>query len=648
VAEPYRLTPQLAFRIGILGTVVLAVFAVLFLRLWALQVLSGTQYANAAQNNQLRTVRVPAPRGAILDRNGAVLVRNVAGHAVRIWPAHLPKRGRYQILRRLSRILDVPVPWMAREIAKRKHDPLTPVTVKRGIHEDQVDYLYERQREFPGVEVAQSYLRDYPYKSLAAHVLGYVGEAAPRQIEANSTLALGDEIGQAGIEAAYDGFLRGRPGLAELRVDSLGRPRSQLKAREGWQGGYAVRLTLDLQLQQAAERALRYGIEQALESESWYADGGAIVALDPRDGQVLALASNPTYKPNIFVGRSDPRKLAPLLNRKVAESANFPALNRAIAGLYPPGSTFKPVTALAAMEEHLVSPYASLPCTSSYTSRYDRNEVKQVFRNWDPYVDTVMTLPTALAASCDTYFYALGDAFWGLPPERGHPLQAWASRFGFDERTGIDLGPEANGLLPTPEWRVKTYTKQRYPDTWQIDSLWKPGDSIQLAIGQKDLLVTPLQMARFYALVANGGRLVTPHLVADAEQPGQDGAVVVHQRFTPPPPQPVDVDPSALAAVREGLLQATHFPLGTAAGVFDSFPIAIAGKTGTAEKVVNGVLRDQSWWCGYAPADNPTIVVCALIENGGLGGSAAAPAALKVFESYFGRSGGPLEPVYSD
>jgi len=647
-AEPYRLTPQLAFRIGVLGTIVLVVFAVLFLRLWALQVLSGAQYANAAQDNQLRTVRVPAPRGAIVDRNGAVLVRNVAGHSVRIWPAHLPKQGRYQLLRRLSRVLDVPVPWMAREIAKRKNDPLAPVIVKRGIHEDQVDYLAERQSEFPGVEVAQSFLRDYPYKSLAAHVLGYVGEASPDQIDRNSTLRLGDEVGQAGIESTYDDFLRGRPGLAELRVDSLGRPRGELKPREARQEGYAIRLTLDVELQKAAERALRYGIETAIKNESWYANGGAIVALDPRDGQVLALASNPTYKPNIFVGRTDSRKLAPLLDRKVAEAANFPALNRATAGLYPPGSTFKPVTALAAMEEHLVSPYSSLPCTSSYTSRYDRNEKKQVFSNWDPYVNTTMTLPTALAASCDTYFYALGDQFYGLPPERGHPLQAWASRFGFDERTGIDLGPEERGLLPTPEWRARTYTKERFPDTWQIDSLWKPGDSIQLTIGQKDLLVTPLQMARFYALVANGGRLVTPHLVADVEQPGQDGTVVVHQRFIPPSPQAIDLDPGALAAVQDGLLQATHFPLGTSAGVFDSFPVTIAGKTGTAEKVVDGVLRDQSWWCGYGPADDPAIVVCALIENGGHGGSAAAPAALKVFESYFGRNGGPIELVNSD
>ena len=642
VAEPYLLTPQLALRIGVLGAIVLAAFAVLFLRLWALQILSGSQYLNAAQNNQLRTVRVPAPRGAILDRNGKVLVGNVAGSSVQIWPADLPKEGRYQLLRKLSRVVHVPVPWMVRQIEKRKNDPLTPVTVKRAVHQDQVNYLEERQREFRGVRVAESYLRSYPFRALAAQLLGHVGEASPRQLEGDGALRLGDEVGQGGIEAAYDDFLRGRPGVAKLRVDSLGRPRSALIPTHESQPGHAVRLTIDVDLQRAAERALRYGIQTAIANKAWYASGGAVVALDPRDGQVLAMASNPTYKPNVFVGRTDPRKLAPLLNARVAEAANFPALNRATAGLYPPGSTFKPVTALAAMEEHLLSPYSSLPCTPSYTSRYDRNAEKQVFRNWDPYMDAPMTLPTALAASCDTYFYALGDQFWSLPPERGHPLQAWASRFGFGEPTGIDIGTEEAGLLPTPEWRLKTYERE-------IDRIWKPGDSIQLAIGQKDLLVTPLQMARFYALVANGGRLVTPHLVTTAEQPGQDGkSLLVRQRFTAPAPQPVDVDPGALAAVQEGLVQATHYPLGTSAGVFDNFPVTIAGKTGTAEKIVDGVLRDQSWWCGYGPHGDPELVVCVVIENGGHGGSAAAPAARKVFEAYFGTTGGPISPEYSD
>lgn len=649
VEEPFRLTPQLALRIGVLGTIVVAAFAVLFLRLWALQVLSGSQYVHAAQNNQLRTLRISAPRGAILDRKGEVLVGNVAGSSVQVWPADLPDRGdrvtRYAVLKRLSQIVDVPLPWLVREVAKRKEDPLTPVTVKRGVHEDQVMYLAERQEQFPGVRVAQTSLRDYQFGALAAHVLGHVGEASPEQLEARDTLRLGDEVGQAGIEASYDEFLRGRPGTARLRVDSRGRPRSELVPSQTPDPGHAIRLTIDRRLQQAAERALRFGIETAHANEEWYADGGAIVALDPNDGEVLAMASNPPYKPSLFVGRTNAKKLAPLLHELPASKENFPALNRATAGTYPPGSTFKPVTALAALQEGILLPYESRACTPTYEA-YD-----QLFTNWNPYDNAAMTLPTAIAKSCDTYFYELGRQFYLLPPERGHPLQQWASRLGFGDPTGIDVGPESAGLLPTPEWRRRTFTKERYPKDWEIERLWKPGDSIQLAIGQKDLLVTPLQMAVFYALVANGGDVVTPHVASDARQPGQNGApAVVRERFTPPLPQPSGVSATALRAVQEGLLQATHYPLGTSAGVFDSFPVSIAGKTGTAEKysAQHGRMLSQSWWCGYGPSEDPELVVCAVIENGGHGGDAAAPAARKVFESYFGTSAGEVSWRPSD
>jgi penicillin-binding protein 2 len=646
VSEPYRLTPQVAFRVALLGMVLLAVFAVLFLRLWALQILSGPQYLKAAQNNQLRTVRLQAPRGPILDRNGVVLVGNTAGHAVQIWPADLPKKGRYQMLRRLSAILDVPVAEMAREIAKRKDDPLTPVTVKRGVRKDRVIYIGEHEDELPGVRVARSWLRSYPQGSLAAQILGHVGEVGQEQIDANPALRPGDEIGQGGIEFSVDGYLRGTPGVARMKVDSLGRPRSSLIPAQLPQPGSAARLTIDAKLQRAAEQALRFGIALAHENEEWYADGGAIVALDARDGQILAMASNPTFDPAVYAGQSSPRKLAPLVDdEKAAPAANFPALNRAVAGVYPPGSTFKPVTALAAVQEGLLSPWQILSCTGSYQSPHDRGPVKQTFKNWTPYVNEGMDLRTALAESCDTYFYQLGDAFYALPPGRGHPLQGWAGRFGFGFKTGVDVGPELPGLLPTPEWRRREFSTA-------IDRLWKPGDSIQLAIGQKDLLVTPLQMARFYALVANGGKLVTPYLVASAEQPGENGSPSrTLQRFSPTPPQEIPLDSQGLLAVRDGLYRATHDPDGTSSATFGTFPIPIAGKTGTAEKYSSAVGRnlDQSWWCGYGPADKPELVVCAVIENGGHGGSAAAPAALKVFERYFGqKTEGPVGYTPSD
>jgi penicillin-binding protein 2 len=319
-------------------------------------------------------------------------------------------------------------------------------------------------------------------------------------------------------------------------------------------------------------------------------------------------------------------------------------LSRAIAGSYPPGSTFKPVVALAGMQEHVFSAYDSIPCTPSKVYGLDR----QVFRNWNPYVNQAMTLPEALAQSCDTYFYEIGNRFYERGSEGRGRLQQWARRFGFGQPTGLDVGGEVDGLVPTPDWRRRTFSTP-------IDQAWNPGDSIQLAIGQKDVLVTPLQMAAFYAMVANGGNVVTPYVVSDVEQPGgKTSPSVVLRRFAPPAPRPSGVDPAALQVVREGLYAATHSSTGTATGVFGGYAIPISGKTGTAEKVVNvpgypvGHLEDQSWWCGWGPSDDARLVVCALIENGGHGSTAAAPAALRVFESYFNTKAPPSVLVKTD
>jgi penicillin-binding protein 2 len=308
------------------------------------------------------------------------------------------------------------------------------------------------------------------------------------------------------------------------------------------------------------------------------------------------------------------------------------------------------------MQEHVLNPYDSLLCSGSYTSPEDRGG--QIFKNWNPYVSQWMDLRTALAASCDTFFYQVGDRFYALPSDRGHPFQAWASRLGFGQPTGVDVGPETGGLLPTPEWRQERFTKETDPCCWEVDRLWKPGNSIQLAIGQGDLQVTPMQMARFYALVANGGKLVTPHVVEDVEVAGSDGRPArVLRRFGAEPARQALPDPSVLASVRDGLFEATHASIGTSSGVFGNFPVPISGKTGTAEKVVplpgypGGHLEDQAWWCGYGPSgsgETPSIVVCAVIENGGHGGVAAAPAALHVFEEYFGKQNSLVTSHVSD
>jgi len=635
VDAPYRLTPQLVFRIGILGFLTLIVFSVLFVRLWALQVLSGNQFLVAAQNNQLRLLRLDAPRGPIEDRHGHVLVQNTNATAVKIWPADLPKHGAYQELRRLSRILEVPLADVTAQIKKNRGDPLTPVTVKDSVNEGEVHYLLEHQTEFPGMSITNTYVRQYPFGDLAAHILGYVGPISEDQLKTSKGYAASDKIGQGGVEAAFDKELRGRPGQSQLRVDSLGRPISPIEPKESTTAGYAVRLTLDAKLQRAAQQAVIDGINRAQADHKWYAKAGAIVALDPKDGAIRALASYPTYDPSVFTSRKK-GALAFLTNEEVAKADNYPALDRAIAGAYPPGSTFKPVTALAAMQEHILSPYQSLPCTPLYKTS------GQTFKNWTPFVNQPMTLPTALAQSCDTYFYQVGKAFYDLPPDRGQPLQKWARTFGFGRQPGLDVGPATSGLLPTFAWKEATFTKKTDPCCWQVDKLWKPGDSIQLAIGQKDMLASPLQMARFYALLANGGKLVTPHLVSAIEQGGPSKGPsqrpLVLRRYQAPVKE-LNLDPGAISAIRAGLFDATHSSLGTSSSVFGNYPIQIAGKTGTAETHAdsNGYAVDTntSWWCGFGPYDSPSLVVCAVIEHGGFGGAVAAPSALQVFEEWF-------------
>jgi penicillin-binding protein 2 len=651
VAEPYRLSPQTAFRIGILGALALAAFGILFLRLWSLQVLSGDRYLQAAQNNQVRTLPREAPRGAILDRNGHVLVRNKPGTAVRIWVADLPRKRRYQELRDLSGVLSVPLPEILGKVERQKRDPLTPITIKENVPGDEVMYILERRSQFPGIFVDDTSLREYPQGMLAPQLLGQVGEVLEEQLEERRNVRLGEKIGQSGVEAAFDRYLRGQMGSDQLRVDSLGRPTSDIEQTQPETPGLSVRLTLDVPLQRAAEQALLYGRDQAFQHKNWYANGGAIVALDPRDGAILALASFPEYDPRVYSDSRTAKALKPLTDDTAAEAANFPALNRTLDGVYPPGSTFKPVTALAAMQEGRLYPYDLRECPASYTVYKENSTVlDRQFKNWDwPAGHGAMNLPTALAASCDTYFYELGHDFYKLPEDRGQPLQKWARLFGFGQSSGVDVGPENEGLLPTIRWRRETYTKENFPDTWELERLWKPGDSIQLAIGQKDLLVTPLQMARFYALIANNGKLVTPHLLQQVEQ-GDPKSPVVLRRNVPAAPRDVGIDEGALNAVRQGLYEATHESYGTSVGVFGAFPIPVAGKTGTAEKWSEQEQRmlDQSWWCGYGPTDSAELVVCAVIENGGFGAEAAAPAALKVFEKYFETGPTFVRPVPSD
>ena len=616
----------MALRLGIFGVLAIIIFCALFFRLWALQVISGDQYLSDAQNNQIRSFRLQAQRGPIVDRDGDVLVTNMPGTLVQVWPAALEDvsyRRREAMLVRLSRVLGLRPKVVKAKVAKQlANDPLTPVTVSSDVGDRRAAFLLEHQTEFPGVQITETYLRRYEKGTIAAQILGYESEITAEQLakRTGGTLAAGDRIGQTGIEEAYDSYLRGQPGLGRVYVDALGRVTSERQFSQMPESGDSLRLTIDDELQRTAEEALAFGVRLAHDNGEWAANGGALVAMDVKTGEILALASNPTFDPSVYVGTVDEKDLNALADK----SANFPTLNRAIDGTYPPGSTFKPITALAALEQDLLSPGEVIQCTGKMVVD------KQTFMNWDPYRNEPMVLSTALANSCDTYFYDVGLRFYRL---ENSPLQRWSRQMGFGVPTGVDLGPESKGVVPTPEWERRT-------EETEIDKLWTSGESVQLAIGQGDLLVTPLQMTRAYAMIANGGKLVEPHFVKAVEEPRNEGEpAVVLRPFTPKPAKDMNIDPYNLTTVQEGLFDATHASYGTSQSVFGAFPIPIAGKTGTAEKYVElpgfQGLRDQSWWCGYGPFQKPEIAVCALIENGGHGGEAAAPVALKVFEDYF-------------
>jgi penicillin-binding protein 2 len=640
--EAYRVTPKLARRVALLGALVVIGFAALLLRLWALQVLSGSHYAAQAVANQVRTVRVAAPRGPILDSAGRILVTNQPVTSIELSPSGLPKdhAARVAEIRAIANVARVSVLHVSKLIVDRRihNDLLDPVVVRTEATRPMQTYLEERATDFPGLTLARSYIRRYPNGSVAAQLLGYDGQ---------NTHSAGEVIGLTGIEAAFNTFLSGVPGEARVSVDSLGRPRSQRLLTTSPEIGQTVRLTINARLQVAAQNALGYGIQLAKNQGQWAADGGAIVALNPKNGAILALASSPTYDPSVYSGRVTNRKLAAQgLIGNSAFTMNHSAFDRAFDGTYPPGSTFKPLTAIAALQEHLIKPYAFYPCTGTYVSPQDRS--RRVWHNWDRFVNQGMDLPTAIAQSCDTYFYRAGNKFYNLPAGRGQPMQKWARAFGFGKESGSDLGPQSPGTVPTIGWKQRMWTKANDPN-WRVDRIWNPGDSLNLAIGQGFLLVTPLQMARFYAAIANGGKLVTPHVLMDVEN--QNGTPV--PTAAPPAPRPVPgLNPAYLNVVQQGLIEGTRDSFGTSYGVFGNFPIEIAGKTGTAQKTVHvpGYTgeKDQSWWCGYGPATDAKIVVCAVIENGGEGGSAAAPAAERVFAKFFHVRVPPTGFIHSD
>ena len=618
------LTPQLAFRVAILGGVALIAFAVIFFRLWYLQVLSGDKYVAEAQNNQLRKIKVQAPRGEIVDREGRVLVRNRVGLAVKITPDKFPEdeSDRAELYRRLGRVLDMRPRRIERRVEQQfKELPFSKATVKQDVDRSIVMYIEERKENFRGVEVEPVFLREYPHGEIGAHLFGYVGEVSEAQLgdPHYNGVEPGDRVGKAGIEAEYDRFLRGQNGATQVQIDALGNLKKQLSDIEPKQGKQ-LRLSLDLDVQRVGQTALSGGTGK-----------GAFAVLDVRNGEVLALGSQPSFDPNLFsrvVRESDYKRLT-------ADENGAPLTNRAVSAGYPTGSTFKLITATAALEGGFITPD---------TVQVDNGSITVggvTFKNAGDAVHGALALRQALTVSSDVFFYLLGQDMNNTGD--GQTLQRWARRLGIGRQTGIDLPEEGPGFLPTEAWRDRENAKfnrcvkrRKLTDAeiYQgkcgfIDRPWSVGDNINLAVGQGDLQANPLQLAVAYAAIANGGRVLRPRLGQRIENSlGQ-----AEQNLQASPARRLKIDPANAAAIMEGLHGAANEPGGTSTPVFEGFPIPIAGKTGTAEKGPGRA--DQSWYAALAPYPHPKYAVVVTDEAGGFGADTAAPMARLILSELF-------------
>jgi penicillin-binding protein 2 len=612
---PYFRSPGFFVRVGGLAILVAVVIGVLILRAWSIQILHGPQYTAIANSQSFRIVDLTAPRGAIVDSKGRPLAGTTGHVVVDADPGTLGKTGAHGVwtpsaagtteLRRFSRLAGVGLPTLDARIRRSVlRSPFAPAVVVPQPKAGLIDYLAERSDSYPAFKWTGQPSRTYPQGALGAEFLGLLGEVSQHELGTKryEHAQPGQIVGQSGVEAAYDSILS--PGFlhARLRVDSQGRIAGPLVYAHG-KTPPTLKLTIDARMQRAADKAIRDGMALAQANGHSDATSAAAVVMNVHTGGIIAMASYPTY--NQVAAANDPAYRSSLYR---STSPNPPLLNLATQGLYPTGSTFKPIVAEAALAQGLITPATSLLCSGSFTLG------NFTFHNVEAGVYSYMSLPTALAESCDTWFYRLGNLFY-LHQAGGRDLgmQTWAHMLGLGQPTGVDLTGEMGGVVPTPSWLQRT---QHLP--------WYEGQTINLAIGQGFLAVTPLQLAVAYAALANGGTVVRPHVADEVI----DGAST--KRLTFKPVRRLHL--TDLSAIQQGLYEAAHSANGTSASVFSSFPVPVAGKTGTAQAPTGS---DHSWYASWAPATNPKIVVVVLIVHGGFGAEAAAPAAKEIYQAYF-------------
>src|SRR4051812_22125285 len=696
------ITPQLAWRVAVLGGVAFVLFGIVFFRLWYLQVLTGQEAVTQARDNRVRKVRIEAPRGDIVDKNNVKLVRTKAAAVVQMVPSQLPESVREDadtyrknlaaaendrlkaqdsydafrrqlkddgrkdskaekrevralrkqartarpvqvptvrlqetaliaLYKRMGRVLQISPKTIHKRVIRGIADaPYSNVTIRTDVPRAQFNYMREYAEQFKGVVVEERYLRRYPEKELASQIFGRVFEIGPDQLKEKqyADVAQGTRIGQSGLEKHYDKYLRGTDGFQRVVVDALGRRDDQRIAsvREPKQG-QRLKLTLDYNLQKAGDAALTH----AIAASQFGARAGSYVAMDPRDGSILAMGSQPGFDATVFA-RPFTEKIWDSLTSK---ATGEPLLNRATDSAYPIGSTFKPITALAALDSGVIGAKTKIVDDGHYELG------PQKYQNAKGASFGPIDMSDALKVSSDVFFYKLGEQ----ANAKNRAIQRWASKLGFGHKTGIDTDGEARGLVPDRKWRdagfqkykacaVKNHVQERTGDALYkcggVERTWVTGDNVNLAVGQGDLQATPLQVAVAYSALANGGTIVRPHL----GQAIEDGNGVTIQELPNKPRRKVKIDPQDRAVVLEGLPRAATEENGPSADVFKGWPkeYPLYGKTGTVERPPN---PDQSWYTCFVKDGGKPIVVIVTVERGGFGAETAAPAARLILSQWF-------------
>jgi penicillin-binding protein 2 len=605
--------PLLDPRIMSLTVMMFAVLALVSVRLYYLQVLHHKENVEMADRNRIRLQRVPAPRGLVFDRNHRPLVDTRPSFDAQIVPEDSDNLS--LTIERLARYTG------ADQIADKISDadqagrpPYEPITVAERLGWQQVVALEAHQLDLPGVSLQITPARHYLYGQLAAHLLGYVGEVNVNDLKAHQDYHMGDEIGKFGLERVWESFLRGNAGGQEIEVDAVGRRLRVLKEIADTPGESLV-MTIDLSLQQAAEQAMA-------------GKNGAFIALDPRNGDVLAMVSHPAFDPDIFGGGVKASAWKELMT-----DPNHPLQNRVIQGIYPPGSTFKIVDSIAGLQEGTLKPGTEYSCPGGMY--FGGRE----YHCWRHQGHGTIELHDAIVRSCDVYFYNVGEK---LGVDR---IAKWSNQMGLGLKSGIDLDHENPGTIPSSAWKQKRYHER-----------WYPAETLSVAIGQGYVATTPLQMAQVAAQVANGGIRYKPQFVKYVE--GLDGSIT--KSYPPIIENKFRINPDALEDVKDAMADVVNGAGGTAhkAHLDD---VVVCGKTGTAQVVGDNKApsgdseeedkntpdkyKDHAWFIAFAPKDHPTIAAACIIEHGGHGGSASAPVIHDVFQRYFQLNPPPPTPA---